>query len=182
MWRDRGVRVGAVIAVALAAAFLVWLLVIRSDDESSTGPVKAGAGPALGSEADLATLAGKLHHPVFWAGDQPDTRLEITDTKDGRVYARYLTGDAEVGDPRPGFLTVGTYPFKDAFGALEKAAKESGATVQHGDNGALIVTNKSRPTSVYIAYPDQDLQIEVYDPSPERALSIATSGDVTPVS
>jgi hypothetical protein len=178
----RGVRVGAVLAVAAVAGFLVWLLVIRSDDNSGSVKVKAGTGPALVSEADISALADKLGQPVYWAGSQPGTELELTDTADGRVYVRYLTGNASVADPKPAFLTVGTYPFKGAFEALQKASQKPGAVVDHADNGGLVVTNRNQPTSVYLAYPDENFQVEVYDPDPKRALSLVTSGVVTPVS
>ena len=36
-------------------------------------------------------------------------------TTSGRVYVRYLPRGAAAGDPRAGFLTVGTYPGVDAF-------------------------------------------------------------------
>src|SRR5215211_732283 len=113
MWTEgRGLRIGAVIAVAAAAAFLVWLLVLRDDDSGSVN-VKAGSGPVIASEEDLVALSDKLGQPVYWAGEQVDTRTALTETEDGRVYVRYLTGDAELGDPQPGYLTVGTYPFKN---------------------------------------------------------------------
>jgi hypothetical protein len=178
----RGVRVGAVLAVAAVAGFLVWLFVIRSDDNGGSVNVKAGSGPALVSEGDISALADKLGEPIYWAGTQPGTKLELTDTSDGRVYVRYLTGNASVGDPKPAFLTVGTYPFKGAFDALGKAAQKPGAIVDHASNGGLVVTNRNQPTSVYLAYPDQNFQVEVYDPDPKRALSLVTSGAVTPVS
>ena len=47
-------RTGAVVAVALLAAFLVWLLLIR--DGGGSAPA-AGAGPVAVSEDDLAALA-----------------------------------------------------------------------------------------------------------------------------
>jgi hypothetical protein len=40
---------------------------------------------------------------------------------------------------------------------------------------------KTRPTSVYLAYPESDYQIEVFDPSPTRAVELVTSGQVKQV-
>lgn len=177
------IRLGAVIAVAIAAGFLVWLLVIRDSGSSGSGTAaKAGAGPQAATSSDLVKLQNEVGHPVYWAGDQPDTRLEVTNEKDGRVYVRYLTGGAQIGDPKPTFLTVGTYPVKDAIHALEKQAGKPGEKIIHGSGGALIATNESSPTSVYLAYPGQDWQIEVYDPDAAKALSLATSGDIQPAS
>jgi hypothetical protein len=43
------------------------------------------------------------------------------------------------------------------------------------------VVPSQNPRSAYIAFPRQDYQVEVYDPSPARALRLATSGRVAPV-
>jgi hypothetical protein len=45
----------------------------------------------------------------------------------------------------------------------------------------VAMIDRAHPTSVYVAYPDRDLQIEVYDPDPAHALSVAKSGVVRPI-
>jgi hypothetical protein len=35
--------------------------------------------------------------------------------------------------------------------------------------------NKNVPTNIYLAYPGIDYQIEIYDPDPKEAVSIATT-------
>jgi hypothetical protein len=180
----RGVRIGAVIAVAAVAAFLVWFFAIRDTDDNggSNQPAQNTVGPVAASESDISDLAAKDDQPIFWAGDQPRTTdVELTQTSDGNVYVRYLTGNAPIDTPKPSYLTVGTYPFKDAFHALRVIAKRPGAITRDVANGGLAVTNKNSPTSVYLAFQDQDFQVEVYDPDPKKALDLVTSGDVQPV-
>lgn len=174
------IRVAAVIAVALAAGFLVWLLVIRgsADVAPAAAAPRAGGGPVASSAGELSSLQDELGHPVYWAGEQ-DGEIELTLTDDERVYVRYLDGDAEIGDPRPEFLTVGTYPVEGAFESLERARKRGSKAAETPDGG-LVVTDEASPTSVYIAYPEQDLQVEVYDTDPARALDLAVSGGVRP--
>jgi hypothetical protein len=48
-------------------------------------------------------------------------------------------------------------------------------------NGGLALVDADRPSSVYLAYEGQPYQVEVYDPSPDRALELVTSGAVQPV-
>src|SRR6185437_2379152 len=48
-------------------------------------------------------------------------------------------------------------------------------------NGGIAVYSSSQPTNVYVAYPGSNLQIEVFDPSAERAQRLVTSGQVEPV-
>jgi hypothetical protein len=181
MTETRGFRVTAVIAIAVVAGFLVWYFAIR-DTGSSTGTFNGGKPTQIsdttGGVGDLANSAG---HPVYWVGPQPGTKLEATLLTNGDAYVRYLTQNAPIGSQQPDFLTVGTYPVPKAYKALQKVATQSGAIVKHGANGALVVTNDSNPRSVYIAYPNKNIQIEVFDPDANRALQLATSGAVTPV-
>ena len=64
---------------------------------------------------------------------------------------------------------------------LERASQRPGATTAQAPNGGFVVTNQKTATSVYVAYPDSDVEIEIYDPSPQRAMAIATSGTLTPL-
>lgn len=171
-------RLVAAIVAALAAGFVVWLLVIRDDGGSVPA---AGARPVAASEDDLATLADTLGHPIYWAGELDGTEIELTRTDDDRVYVRYLVDGAEVGDPSPELLTIGTYPYENAQRTLERYADAKGALTSETPDGELVVTNESNPSSVYLADPGAELEIEVYDPDPKRAFTLATSGSVVPV-
>jgi hypothetical protein len=182
----RGIRIGAVIVVAAVAAFLVWFFAIRDSDDKGNGGRNGSAqttlGPIAASESEIADLAKENDQEIFWAGDQPGTTdTELTQTADGNVYVRYLTGGAPIGTPKPSYLTVGTYPFPDAFHALEVIARRPGAVTKNVDDGGLAVTNRNSPTSVYLAYPGEEFQVEVYDPDPKNALDLVTSGDIQPV-
>ena len=184
----RGVRIGAVIAIAAVVAFLVWFFAIRDtgDDDNGGGGSQTAQntlGPVAATEADLTDLAKKNDQPVYWAGDQPGTSdIELTQTADGNVYVRYLTDNADIGTPKPSYLTVGTYPFGDALHAIKVIAKEPGAQTYDVPNNGLAVQNTSSPTSVYVAYPDdKSYEIEVYDPDPAKALELVQSGDIQPV-
>jgi len=182
----RGVRVGAVIAVAAVAAFLVWYFAIRdtsSDNGGGGSSAQNIVGPVAANETDLSNLAKKDNQPIYWAGNQPGTSdLELTKTADGNVYVRYLTGKATIGTPKPSYLTVGTYPFGNSVHAIDVIAKEPGAKTFNVAGGGTAVQNSSAPTSVYVAYPDEkSFEIEVYDPDPAKALDLVKSGDIQPV-
>jgi hypothetical protein len=98
----------------------------------------------------------------------------------GRVFVRYLPDGVRVGDPRPRFLTVATYPRKSAFADLNQAFKAAGATSRKLPAGGLAV-NKPGSSSVYFSYPDTSYQVEVYAPSPAVARSLVLNGQVVPV-
>lgn len=184
----RGVRIGAVIAVAAVAAFLVWFFAIRDTGDNDNGGGTQASNPSsvpaqAATEQDISSLAQKDNQPIYWAGEQPGTTdLELTKTNDGNVYVRYLTGNAPIGTPKPSYLTVGTYPFGNSLHAIKVIAKQPGAHTFNVANNGLAVQNSSSPTSVYVAYPDEKgYEIEVYDPDPAKALDLVKSGDIQPV-
>jgi hypothetical protein len=183
----RGFRIGAVIAVALVAAAAVWYFAIRDSDNDSNNKASAPegniVGPVAATRGDLIDLSQKLGQPIYWAGNQPGTTdLELTQTRDGNVYVRYLTGDAAIGAPKPHYLTVGTYPVPNATKALETISGQPGAETNSTPDGGTAVTNTSAPTSVYVAFPDEkSFEIEVFDPDPAHALDLVTSGEIKTV-
>lgn len=192
--RDRSLRVGAVVALALAIGFVVWLLV-RGDNTSSksTGSTStsattraattAAAKPILeaASVQTLKTVAALVGHAVYWAGPKAGTTYELTRTGDGRIYIRYLPKGVKVGDRRASYLIVATYPVRNAYRAVQTAAKAKGAETFSIRAGGKAVLNSNAPTNVYFAFPKSNYQIEVYDPQPGRARRLVASGKIRPL-
>jgi len=105
---------------------------------------------------------------------------ELTETSDGRIYVRYLPRGIGVGDPKP-HTTVGTYPFRNPVAAVKAIAKETGGRTFSIAGGGLAAVDGNHPTSVYVAFPRSDYQIEVFDRSAARARQLVSSGLVVPV-
>jgi hypothetical protein len=172
------IRAGAVIAVALLAGFLVWLLVVRDDDSTTTTSARAEAVPI--TPAGLRTLASAIGRPIYWVGPKRGVTYELTKTDDNRVFIRYLPKGVANGSSDP-YLTIGTYPLQDAFAVTKRQAQREGSVkVAIGGGGVAFYSDES-PTNVYLAYPRSDYQIEVYDPSPARARRLVSSGRVSEV-
>jgi hypothetical protein len=184
-WARRpDVRIGAVIAVAIAVAFLVWLLVRGGDSNSSssgqTQTVPAIA-PVAASPDRLRELSVEVGRPIYWAGPISNTTYELTRTSQDRIFVRYLPQGVSVGTKRADYTIVGTYPVTNAYGVLQALAKKEGETSFTAPNDGIAVYETSRSTNVYLAYPGSNVQIEVFDPSAERARALITSGQVVPV-
>jgi hypothetical protein len=174
----RRFRLGAVVAATIVVGFVAWLI-FRSDNDHANAPVRASASAA--SVAELQALPEKAGHDVYWAGKRPGFTYELTKTKHGNVFLRYLPAGTELNDPKPNFLTVGTYPRPGAHAILEKFARQPRSVSRKLSGGGIAVYGEDRPNSVYVAYSGSDLQIEVFDPSASRALSLVTSGQVQPI-
>jgi hypothetical protein len=177
------VRIGAVLAGLVVLILIGWLLFggDGGDDGSAESGGETTTEAATASVDELRQIAEENGSPVYWAGEQEDTELEVTEAED-RVYVRYLTGEAEAGDPRADFLTVGSYVFENAAAALRKQAQAPGGVLEAAPGGGVVYYNEDRPQSVYLAYPDTDVEVEVFDPDPARALELVTSGQIVPVS
>ena len=184
------VRIGAVAAVALAGAFVAWLLIAGDDETPSTVttplagvttvPRETATSPEIATVARLRGAADSSSVPFHWVGPRPRTKLELTRAPSGAIFIRYLPPSARAGDLRA-FLTVATYPRPNAFAEVTRASTADGAETIRLAGGGIAVYDEDEPTNVHIAYPAQPYQIEVFAPTPGIARRLVASGAVAPL-
>jgi hypothetical protein len=145
---------------------------------STTGAQTPKATAA--SAADLKSLAKSLGHPIYWAGPKKGYTYELLHTPSGQVFIRYLPRGVAVGAP-VSYLTVATYPFPSAYGAIQALTKRKGTESIKLSGGGLGEVDPKYPKSIHLAYPKSDFQIEVFDPSPARVLRIVSSGQISQI-
>jgi hypothetical protein len=183
----RSRRFGPTALVALVAliALGVWLVVEYSGNKSdattptATSSSSPGLGPVAFSLSRLRTFAKTAGTPIYWVGERPNTTYEVTRNSKG-VYVRYLPAGAKAGYSKP-VLTVGTYPFQNAYEITKKSPKAPDTVVKDIKGGGIAVYDKKHPMNVYVAYPGSAFQVEVYGPSARVVRQLATSGRVQPV-
>jgi hypothetical protein len=180
------------VVLGVGAAVIAYLLV-GSDDTTSTAPVAPPPPPAvvqptipaiparIVTQEELKAEASTSDHPIYWAGPRPGVRYELTRSTDGRVYVRYLTGDAAVGDPNANYLAVATYPQAGGFDAILGEAAKAGNSRIDLPAGGVAVVIPDRPSSVYLSYPGADYQVEVFAPSPGKAERLVRQSQVRPL-
>jgi hypothetical protein len=185
--RLSSVRIGAVVAIAVAAAFVIWLVVRGNDDSSSTTNTTSTTsaqppiGPVAATPARLRSLSTESNQPIYWVGPRRGQTYELTRTAGGRVYVRYLPPGAKVGNRQADYTIVGSYPTKNAMKVLQDLAKQPGEKSVQTPGGGVAVYSTNAPTNVYVAFPGSDTQIEVFDPSARKARRLVTTGRVAPV-
>jgi hypothetical protein len=167
-----GIALGAGVVIALA------LVLILSGEDNSPG--SSNGVEVLSVEALRKAVSGP-GTPVYWVGERAGAELELSRPDSTRTYVRYLTGGARAGDPRPIFLTVGTYDRPHPIQELRQQGKREGAVLAEAPGGAVVYYDRRRPQSVYLAYPGVEAQIEVYDPNVKQALTLVNSGQIVPV-
>ena len=179
--RGRQIRIGAVVAVALAIGFVLWL-VLRNGDSSPSAAAPTAAATSTSvpiSVKGLHSLA-VLGVPIYWAGERSGVKYEMTKSGDDRVLVRYLPAGAQIGTRTP-YLTIGTYRVKNAFAVTNRLARSGTSEAIPVGHGGVAFYSRTRPTNVYLAYPGSSSQIEVYDPSAAAAHQLVFSGQVAPV-
>ena len=179
--RRKLLRIG-VIAIAVVVALVAWLAT-RDSGSGSTEPATAEAGRAAdrhrgrtarsGGDAGPADLLGR-------PGDGQGAGAEGTGRRrrPGPLPARRHRGGeglAQVADDRQ-LPAARSRPrrWKASPSATARSSRRRERRARSGDQQA------ESPTSVYFASPDNSVQVEVYDPSPQRAMSLALSGKVQP--
>jgi hypothetical protein len=176
----RRLRVG-VIAVALIVAVVAWVASRDSGGGSSEQAPTEPGPPRIVTEAELQEAAASLGQTIYWAGPVGGQELELNELGEGGVLVHYLPEGTEAGKGPSKVLTVGSYPLSDPAAAIAEVAKRPGEIVRHLPDGRTVVTSESSPTNVYFASPDNSVQVEVYDPSAKRAMSLALSARVQPI-
>jgi hypothetical protein len=148
---------------------------------SEKDPDTDSAGAEIVSVESLQSAVADQATPVYWAGEQQGTELELSRDGADRTYVRYLSGGADAGDPQPNFLTVGTYAQANAVATLRQQGQEPGGVLRRAPGNATVYFNRTDPGSVYLAYPGVPVEIEVYDPNFKRALQLVNSGQIVAV-
>jgi hypothetical protein len=166
----------AVIALAALIGLAAWLVI---DSTRSKNSKSNNSRPIVLSLSGLRTFAKAASQPIFWVGGGPRTMYEITTNSTG-VYLRYLPAGAKAGDPRR-LLTIATYPLQNAYAITKTGSKGRNTVTRDITGGGVATYHKTRPTSVYVAYPGSAFQVEVYHPRAAVARRLATGGRVRPI-
>jgi hypothetical protein len=171
----------AAVLVAVAIGVGVWFVVSHATSNSSgNGTAVSTNGPHAVTAAGLHDEASRLGHAVYWLGPKAGFTYELTVTKTGMTYVRYLPAGVKVGDKRPSFVTVGTYPTKNAYATVAAARKLKGAQVQEVSPNVIAATYAAHPHSAYVAWRDKSLVVEIFDPKPLGAQTLARFGLARP--
>lgn len=160
-----------------ASIVLAAISLLGGEDE---GEIEVGR-PAEVSVQELRAFADTADHAIYWAGTTPGFKLELTETEDGNDYVRYLPQDVAIGDGRPTYTTIGSYPADDAYGVATRSARENKLEQLDVPGGGIAVVRDAKPRTVYLAYPGSNVLVEIYASDAGQARDLATSGKVGPV-
>ncbi len=132
------------------------------------------AGKVALTEPELIAAVKQLGIDVYWAGPVKDAKYTLAVPADGQAYVRYLPNGQGIEDTKPNYVVIATYTTTDAFTATQAAGNTTNGVTFINAQGAAVYYNKDTPTNVYVAYPNLNFQIEVFDPIAATALEIAS--------
>ena len=169
-------------ALLMVAAFLAGSIITYSFTSSSTPTPIAStstftdviAGKVALTESELIAAVKKLGVDVYWAGPVNGAKYTLAVPADGQAYVRYLPNGNGLTDTKPNYVVIATYTTTNAFSATQAAGNQSNGVTFINAEGAAVYYNKDTPTNVYVAYPNLNYQIEVFDPIAATALDIAS--------
>lgn len=141
--------------------------------------VSALRGEIAMTESQLKNLIVSEKLTVYWTGPMAESFYTLNASKKNQIVLTYLpekrkSGTAEkVTDTR----VVGTYFSPSAFAdSLNVATRNTNVSFKNVD-GNLVFFPKERRTGVFVAIPNSNYQIEIFDPIPGQALSVASLRD-----
>ena len=177
--RRRGLLRWGVVGLALLVAVVAWLATRDGGGDSES--IQVGTAPRVVSVGELKNIAASADHSIFWLGPMEGQELEVSEGEGGSAVVRYLKDGVAPGGEPDAALAIGSYPMEDPTTAVDSFAEGPGAIVREANDGRKVVSSVAKPSSVYFASPHGSVQVEVYDASPQRAMAIAMSAQVTPV-
>ena len=172
----------AVLITSIVTALLVFGFTSIFSSDTSTSASQTTTGQLALSEAELKSVVANLNSVVYWVGPLENAKYTLDVTDAGAAFVRYLPNGEGANDTAKNYLIVATYRVNAAYDAIKTAGNEQDGIALMTSDGAAVYYNKNASTNVYIAYPGQDLQIEVFDPTPGKALQLVnTTGLVKPI-
>jgi hypothetical protein len=119
---------------------------------------------------------------AYWTGPVVGAKYVLDTSEVNRVTIRYLLEGDSVDDIDSGKRVVSTYHVNDGYSVITNAANFKGTTGLSTVNGNRILFYENYPKNIYLGIKGKDVEIEIYDKEPGRALQLAiTEGLVRPV-
>jgi len=174
----RLIGLGVAAFAGLVIGLLLGALLLGGDDDEGDVVAASAGGSEIVSPADLTAEAQSLGRPVYWAGPQDGSEIEFERTKEGNTSVRYIPEGEDAGGAAADYLTIVTYPYPKAYEALQEQAASGDVISRDLPDGGFMISQPDQPTNAYLAYKDEDYQVEVYDPRPGQALKLVTDGSV----
>lgn len=165
------------LAAFIAGSTLTYAFTANSEptiEASASTFAEISTGKVSLTEKELISAVKQLGVDVYWAGPVDGARYTLSAPAEGQVYVRYLPNGEGLTDTKANYVVIATYATPDAFTATQAAGNQTNGVTFISTQGAAVFYSKDAPTNVYVAYPNIDIQVEVFSPIAQTALDIAS--------
>jgi len=170
------------VSIWIAASAVLGLVVgggaiYIQQSAASTENLLAGQlnGRVALEESELRSLIRDNDLVAYWAGPEDNCKYALIVNGSGQVFIRYLKDGMGIDDTTSNYRVIGTYPQADSFSITKAAGNQANAISFVNPDGAQVFYSKEFPANVYVAFPDVNYQIEIFDPVNGVSLNIATA-------
>lgn len=111
---------------------------------------------------------------VYWLPPKPGA-MYLIDTSIPNAISLHISipADPKVASSTPISYDIGTFVSPNAFTLTRKAALSANGTGFVNIDGNAIYYDSRSPTNIYVGLKNLDIQVQLYDPRPDQALSAA---------
>jgi hypothetical protein len=149
----------------------------NKSSSSSTVINSGGTGSLQGSRilsaTELRDLVISSKITAYWAGPVDGYKYALASPKAGVAVVRYLPDGKGLDDTAPIYRVIGTYIQKGATEAVVSSGKKEGSVGFTNIDGNAVFYVRSRPTNVYMAIKNKDIQVEIFDPGQDQAVALS---------
>jgi hypothetical protein len=114
---------------------------------------------------------------AYWAGPRVGYLYTLDATRKGQVIIRYIKAKKISADVVSNSRAIATYQSENAFSNSVMAASRESNTGFRNPDGSVVFYATSKNTDVYLTFPKKKVQIEIFDPIPGQAISLAILQD-----
>jgi hypothetical protein len=125
------------------------------------------------SESELRDISRDVSTPIFWAGPITGYSYLLTVDKNGSAIVKYKAPESADQATLNASRQIATYPAKNAWENSLTASAAVGFSSFKNSDGSLVFYSIDNSSDVFMAFPDKELQIEIYDSRAGQALSLS---------
>ena len=173
----------SIVAVVIFAVLVGWITYNNISVKNSSTSTSVAAkprevtplGPEIVSPDTIRKTVSYLGHALYWEGEKANQQLELSITKDGSAYIRYLPLGKKAGS-KGNYDSVTTFSDANAYAHLQTKAGKSGAISAADNGGAFVVEDSKNSLTASFAYKNYPIRIEVQTNTPGRAWDLIQTG------
>lgn len=125
------------------------------------------------NESELVRVAGQAPHPIYWSGPILGYTYLLKIDKSGSSIVEYVAPKSKNSQESNSFRKIATYYSKGAWEKSLVASNAVGFSSFKNSDGSLVFYSLNYANDVFMAFPQKDFQIEIFDSRAGQALSLS---------